>query len=604
MPVLAPPAIETRLRLADDLELPLEAVTQTIGILAKRGVGKTYTGAVFAEELLKAGQIVAIVDPVGVWFGLRAAADGTGPGLPITVLGGEHGDLPLAVDSGAAIADLLVEERIPLVLDLSLMRKGEMTRWSMAFFERLYHRNREPLQLILDEADAFAPQRPMGDQARMLGAVEDLVRRGRARGIGVTLITQRAAVINKDVLTQIEVLIVLRTLGPQDRAAIDEWIKIHGTPEQRAELMTSLASLPIGEAWFWSPGWLDVFQRVRIRRRETFDSSATPKAGQKRSAPRVLAPVDLERLTARLGDAIERARQDDPKALRQEIADLKRQLTKLQGRPTETKIETRIERVEVPVVPPAHRAALGVVTDRLVEGLRAIATAVRDSTDATADLRRLLDDLESGANPGTPAPITSIAERRQKAASDEYPGDGKPEPVRNGSVDPDALRLSGPQRRILDTLAAFEALGLRSAARSNVAVFSDASSTSSAFANNLGALRTAGLLDYPGSGLVALTDAGRALAEPAMRIESVSQLHDAWCAKLSGPQARILRVLVDRHPMPIDRVDLAEATGASATSSAFANNLGALRSLGLLDYPSGGKVVATSLLFPEGVPGW
>lgn len=93
------------------------------------------------------------------------------------------------------------------------------------FAERLYHKNRQPLHLVLDEADAFAPQRPMKGQERLLGAIEDLVRRGRARGIGVTLVTQRAAVLNKDVLTQAEVLVALRTIAPQDREAINAWIR-------------------------------------------------------------------------------------------------------------------------------------------------------------------------------------------------------------------------------------------------------------------------------------------------------------------------------------------------------------------------------------------
>jgi hypothetical protein len=63
-------------------------------------------------------------------------------------------------------------------------------------------------------------------------AIEDLVRRGRARGIGITLVTQHSAVLNKDVLTQAEVLVALRTIAPQDREAIDAWIKVHGTPAQ------------------------------------------------------------------------------------------------------------------------------------------------------------------------------------------------------------------------------------------------------------------------------------------------------------------------------------------------------------------------------------
>jgi hypothetical protein len=52
----------------------------------------------------------------------------------------------------------------------------ERTRCSR---ESRFTRNRGPLQLVLDEADAFAPQRPQKGQERMLDAVEDLVRRGR-----------------------------------------------------------------------------------------------------------------------------------------------------------------------------------------------------------------------------------------------------------------------------------------------------------------------------------------------------------------------------------------------------------------------------------------
>lgn len=152
-------------------------------------MGKTYTAAVLVEELLAAGAQVVAVDPVGVWWGLRASADGTGPGLPIVVFGGDHGDLPREASQGAEIAALIVEEGIAAVLDLALLRKGEQARFMTAFAETLYHRNRQPLPLVLDEADAFAPQRPQRGQQRLLGAIEDLVRRGRARGLGVTLVT-------------------------------------------------------------------------------------------------------------------------------------------------------------------------------------------------------------------------------------------------------------------------------------------------------------------------------------------------------------------------------------------------------------------------------
>src|SRR5258707_5634399 len=198
------------LHVATDLQLPDEAVTQTFAILAKRGVGKTYTASVLVEEMLKHQLHVAVVDPIGVWWGLRSSADGKRAGLPMVIAGGEHADVPIEPTSGEILAEMIVEKRVSMVIDLSLFRKGEQHRFIADFAETLYRRNRHDEHLVLDETDEFAPQRPMGDEARMLGAIEDLVRRGRARGIGVTMITQRPAVLNKNVLTQIEVLVAMR----------------------------------------------------------------------------------------------------------------------------------------------------------------------------------------------------------------------------------------------------------------------------------------------------------------------------------------------------------------------------------------------------------
>jgi DNA helicase HerA-like ATPase len=82
--------------------------------------------------------------------------------------------------------------------------------------------------LLIDEADAIAPQKPQENEARMLGAAEDIVRRGGQRGLGCMLITQRSAVLNKNVLTQVEMIVALRTIAPQDLKAMDAWIEVHG----------------------------------------------------------------------------------------------------------------------------------------------------------------------------------------------------------------------------------------------------------------------------------------------------------------------------------------------------------------------------------------
>ena len=323
------------LHIAHGFYLPLEAVTQSIGILAKRRAGKSFTARRLCEQLIHAGQQTVIIDPKGDWWGIRSSADGKSPGLPVVILGGEHGDLPLEVNACEIVANLVVKERVHVLLDLSLLRKNEVAKFMggelgsqrQGFLEAVYRLKareefRTPMMLAIDEADAIAPQNPFKGEERMLGAIEDIVRRGGQRGIGCTLVTQRSAVLNKNVLTQIQVLVAMRTIAPQDLKAMNAWIDVHGTIDQRKILMESLPSLPVGDAWFWSPGWPTdegIFKRVHVLPIETFDSGATPKPGEKRIEPKNLADVDLDVLSRQMAETIERAKADDPRELKKQI---------------------------------------------------------------------------------------------------------------------------------------------------------------------------------------------------------------------------------------------------------------------------------------------
>jgi len=129
----------TLLSIAPNLKLPEEAVTETFAILGKRGSGKTTTTRVLTEELLHVGLPALILDPTGVWWGLRASADGAGDGYPVIIFGGDHADVPLEETSGSLIADVVVTRRISAVLDLSGLSKSGTRRFCTDLLERLYH---------------------------------------------------------------------------------------------------------------------------------------------------------------------------------------------------------------------------------------------------------------------------------------------------------------------------------------------------------------------------------------------------------------------------------------------------------------------------------
>src|SRR5437879_4784738 len=112
-----------KLQIANNLSLPVDAVTQTFAILGIRGSGKTNTGVVLAEELLKAKQQVVIIDPVDVWWGLKS-------GFPIPVIGGDHQDVPLDGAAGAVLADFVADTRASVILSLRHLSMNDQRRFA------------------------------------------------------------------------------------------------------------------------------------------------------------------------------------------------------------------------------------------------------------------------------------------------------------------------------------------------------------------------------------------------------------------------------------------------------------------------------------------
>jgi hypothetical protein len=537
------------LRIAEDLRLPVDAVTQTFALLAKRGAGKSNAAAVLAEELHAAGLPWIAVDPKGDYWGLRSSADGTGPGLPVPIFGGLHGDLPLAPEAGSLIAGLVVEENLTCVLDVSeFASKAAQTRFLTDFAERLYRlhgKHPQPRHLILEEADDYLPQRVMRDQARCVGAWTRIVTKGRQRGLGITLVSQRSAVVNKDALTQTETLIALRTTAPQDRKAILDWVDYHAVAR---ELVDSLPSLADGEAWVSSPHWLGVMQRIHIRRRATFDSGATPKIGQHRR-PATIADIDLGSLRDRMAEVVERATQEDPAALRRRIADLEREL----ARARRAQPEPRVERVEVPVLD--ERLAARV--EEAVAPLFEVAEGIQQARDAIGEA------LGRWQQP-SPAPVA----RAQPARA--------PVPAQPASEGP--ARLAKAQRAILTVLAQHP--GGRT--KRQLALQTGYAVKGGGFGNALGTLRSAGLIERgepvfaTRAGLDALGGAWEPLpgGGPA--------LLEHWVAQLGRAEGLILRALADAWPGTLTKQDVADRTGYAADGGGFGNALGRLRSLELI----------------------
>ncbi len=591
------------LRLGPDLAVPDDAVTQTFLILGKRGSGKTNTAVVLAEEMHRVGAPFVVLDPIGAWWGLKSSFDGAGVGLPVYVFGGQHGDLPLQPTAGELMAQVFIRHRQPMVLDMKGWGTRDRARFVTAFAKWLLnHNDRVPSHVFLEEADAFIPQRPYKDEEEMLGAMDRLVRWGRQEGLGSSTVSQRSAKINKDVTTQTEILIAHRTTGPQDRDVVRDWIKYHAGDERMHEILESLATLPDGTAWVWSPEWLGLLRQVAFRRRDTFDSAGTPRLGEKRVQPKELAPVDLNRLRDQLAETIEKAKAEDPRELKKlvrenavkaarAIADLERQLRE---RPV---AEPQI--VKVPVLN-GQVDKLGELIGQMREigsGLLLVGTGIGQAAEA---ITSAIDRVAAAPRPAQQSTVAAGARHPagRTGAPSATPGElsgaanARSVPRSPGGAPPDSSVSLGPtDRAVLATLASFP----EGRTQKQVAILSGYSAKSGGFFGSLAKLRRYELI-VGSAGDIRITDTGLAALGPYDPLPTGRALIDYWIAKLPRAEGVILRALIEAGPDGLSQEDLGARTGYSTTSGGFFGALAKLRALQLIGGGRGGLRAAQELL--------
>jgi uncharacterized protein len=569
------------LAVGPDLRFPLDAITQSIALLAVRRAGKSNAAAVMAEEMHKAGLPWVAIDPKGDWWGLRSSADGTSPGLPVPIFGGLHGDMPLVPEAGKLIAELITEENLTCVLDVSeFASKAAQMRFLTDLGERLFRlhgKHPQPRHIFLEEADDVVPQRVMADMARCVGAWSKLVKQGGSRGLGITLISQRSAVVNKDCLTQTETMIALRTTSPQDRKAILDWVSYHDVAR---EIVDSLPGLDDGEAWVCSPHWLGkhgqpAIQRARFRQRATFDSGATPTLRQRRK-PATLSDIDLGAILGRMEAVTEKAAQDDPAALRRKIAALERQARTLADPAEVTRLATEnrelraqlteaqarpAERVEVSVLQPGDSAAI----EQFVTGLR----------DTAAHLELALSRAASPAP--RPASRTPVAAPRPRPVAPAPQPEGQP-----GPAESDGIALGKAHRAVLGVLAQFP----EGRTKVQLALLSGYSVKSSGYGNTLSALRVAGFINR-GNPIQITPEGIAAIGDDWEPLPAGEALVGHWMTQLGKAERTILRYLLESYPEPRSKDEVSAATGYSVTSSGFGNALSKLRTLELINREPG-----------------
>jgi hypothetical protein len=328
----------------------------------------------------------------------------------------------------------------------------------------------------------------------MVHAANNLVSGGRARGLRIMLISQRPAKLHKDSLTQVETLIAMRLIAPQDRAAVEDWIGEWADPKHGREVIASLPSLPGGTGWVWAPE-LDLLARMAFPLIATFDSSSTPEHGEPAKSPVDLSAIDIA-------------------ALRDALA------------VTETGASATTKAAP-------SRAQLEAAERRGYE--RGFAEGKGQGLREGHCLHDSLDTLKGGeVDPPLPAaplpPAAPRALRRPPDARQERSGKGQPE------------------LRILRVLAARHPARFT---RAQWATLAGMKRTGGTWQTYVSRLRTAGYIDEDGA-TIGVTPAGIAAAGPVDRPAPGSVIQQWKSAFGSGP-SKMIDALIAAHPRGMDR---------------------------------------------------
>lgn len=556
--------------------IPKDALDERFAIVGTAGSGKTYLTLGAIEHLFSRKSRVIGIDPLGVMWGLRLCEDGKTPSpyQPI-IFGGSHGDLPINEHAGALVGESVATMRESCILDLSALgTKAAERRFMLAFLTALYrHTDKEPVHLIVDEADMFAPQKLMdkeGDAAKLLGMMETIVRRGRVKGFIPWLITQRPAVLSKDILSQADGIVALKLTSSQDRDAIGAWIEGQADKGEGRAILASLPTKQRGEGVLWIPA-LGILREVAFPKKATFDSSRTPKRGEKREA-RELKPLDLGRLKDRLAAVETEAKANDPKALKLEVLRLNRELA---AKPSTSATKTEAAALKACEAAFTAGTAEGYAAgwsdgDRggFVRGVTAAHGAVKAALATIGNVEYVASAPPKRALGSIAQPVVPPITARSVVAA-----------TRTLTAVPSGLGT--PQARVMQSLAFWRSIGHDSPTREQVAAVAGYRPGSGNFNNLVGGLSTQGYTSVPAPGRLRLESDFNSLTHAEAKAKLLSVF--------DNPQRRLVDAAIASNA-DLSRDELAVNAGYAPGSGNFNNIAGSLTSMDVLQRSGQGRL--------------
>ena len=282
--------------LSDNVSLPIDAIQGRYVAFGKSGSGKSNVSAVTIENCFINDVPVCAFDTLGNLWGIRRS--GTLEGLPIPIIGGAHGDLPLSVDDGPLLAQIFAAGH-SMIIDSSEFTRDDQQTISSGFFSESLKILRRPSHIVVEEAESVAAafSRSKTHFASQ-SATTLFARQIRNFGVGWTFSTQRLPLLHPDIIDASNAFIAMQTTGDGAQRKIGREAATRVGSAIASVILNELGQLPVGAAWLIPDSTLLETEvgapiRLRFRMRWTYDSTAVPKIGRAVAEPSPPVKVDL-----------------------------------------------------------------------------------------------------------------------------------------------------------------------------------------------------------------------------------------------------------------------------------------------------------------------
>jgi hypothetical protein len=237
--------------IAEGIELDNKFYAQKTAVIAKSGYGKSYAVRVIIEEGLKNGVSFIVIDPQSAYENI--------PQMDYV-----H------------ISDIKDYKKYGMLLALTnknvvISTKGEDIEKQTKAVDTLMRAYKKYMKkgiqmCIIDEGHKFAPE---GEGTPAKGTIRGMFQENRSDGLGIIIVTQRPARLDKTILSQADNLLMGRVTSYRDKNSIMNYL-------DNKEDLEKISKLEIGEMFFYGFENDEAIVK-KVRKSQTEHSGDTPK---------------------------------------------------------------------------------------------------------------------------------------------------------------------------------------------------------------------------------------------------------------------------------------------------------------------------------------